>query len=308
MADLKNIVVLYGGSSSEREVSLQSGNRVYDALIDLGHEVFLIDLNEIEDLEHLKQHDLVFIALHGHEGESGQLQKKLDELNILYTGSGYLACSNTWNKSSFKDILEKESLPTPRGFSVNKLHDDIQSPFEIFHEKYNIEIKDLFLKPEEDGSSIDIFEISSKNDLINAIQLASNPDRAFIFEEAIKYKEYTVSIINNKCLPILEIKTNNSFYDYDAKYLSNDTQLIEANLNKSEKEIVTHLSIKAFNAFNCSGWARVDILQDTHGSFYILEINTVPGMTSHSCLPRSAELNGISYKELINTIIKDAEF
>ena len=227
MADLKNIVVLYGGSSSEREVSLQSGNRVYDALIDLGHEVFLIDLNELRDLEHLKQHDLVFIALHGHEGESGQLQKKLDELNILYTGSGYLACSNTWNKSSFKDILEKESLPTPRGFSVNKLHDDIQSPFEIFHEKYNIEIKDLFLKPEEDGSSIDIFEISSKNDLINAIQLASNPDRAFIFEEAIKYKEYTVSIINNKCLPILEIKTNNSFYDYDAKYLSNDTQSVD---------------------------------------------------------------------------------
>ena len=307
MAEIKKIIVLYGGASSEREVSLDSGEAIYKALLDLGYSVNLKDFNDVDKLEYLKEFDLVFIALHGFEGESGDLQKSLDSLGILYTGSNYLACKNTWNKTNFKNILKSVSISTPRGFSVENIHFDMQSPFDIFNTKHDSDIKKLFLKPEEDGSSIDIFEINSDTDLVNSIRNAQIPNRAFIFEESIKHREYTVSIINGKCLPIIEIKTSNSFYDYDAKYISDNTQLLEVELDQSTKEEINNLSLQAFNKLGCSNWGRVDILEDAIGNFYVLEINTVPGMTSHSCVPRSAELAGISYKELVQLIIKDVQ-
>ena len=216
MAEIKNIIVLYGGASSERDISLESGKGIYEAIKQLGYLVTLKDYNDLGELENLKEYDLVFIALHGFEGESGILQKNLDNLGILYTGSKYLSCKNTWNKTRFKDILESALIPTPRGFSVERIHSDMQSPFNNFHKKYSEDIQNLFLKPEEDGSSVDIFEVNCEGDLEHAIRDAQNPNRAFIFEESIKFKEFTVSILDNKCLPVIEIKTTNSFYDYDA--------------------------------------------------------------------------------------------
>lgn len=306
MANIKKIIILYGGSSSEREVSIKSGEGIFQACQDLGYDTKLVDLNNISDLNSLKEFDIVFIALHGFEGESGTLQKNLDEMGISYTGSSYDACKNTWNKSKFKNILESKSIPTPRGFSIKTFDKEIQSPFSIFKEKYGEEIKELFLKPEEDGSSIDIFQIKSLADLSKSVLSAKNTDRGFLFEESINHREFTVSILNNKCLPILEIKTENSFYDYDAKYISNSTQLIEADFKKELKKEIEDLSLGAFKALGCSGWGRVDLLQDKEGKFYILEINTVPGMTNHSCVPKSAALAGISYKKLVNLIIDDA--
>ena len=306
MASIKKIIILFGGSSSEREVSIKSGEGIFQACQDLGYDAKLVDLNNISDLNTLKEFDIVFIALHGFEGESGTLQKNLDEMGISYTGSSYDACKNTWNKSKFKNILESKSIPTPRGFSIKTFDKEIQSPFSIFKEKYGEEIKELFLKPEEDGSSIDIFQIKSLADLSKSVLSAKNTDRGFLFEESINHREFTVSILNNKCLPILEIKTENSFYDYDAKYISNSTQLIEVDFKKELKKEIEDLSLGAFKALGCSGWGRVDLLQDKEGKFYILEINTVPGMTNHSCVPKSAALAGISYKKLVNLIIDDA--
>ena len=306
MAEIKNIVVLYGGSSSEREVSLKSGKGINHSLLEIGLESSLKDFSDIKNLQSLAEYDLVFIALNGFEGESGRLQKELDNLNIRYTGSSSIACMNTWNKSSFKKILEENAISTPRGFSVERLDASMESPFAIFYNKHNTAIEKMFLKPVEDGSSIDIFEINSDNDLTNSINKSINPDRPFIFEEAIKNREFTVTILNNQCLPILEIITQNSFYDYDAKYISNDTQLLEADLCKEDKERINDLSLRAYKETGCSGWGRVDILQDTDEQFYILEINTVPGMTSHSCVPRSAALAGFSYNDLVEQIIKDA--
>jgi D-alanine-D-alanine ligase len=306
MAEIKSIVVLYGGASSERDISLESGKGIYEAIDQLGYFVKLKDYNNLEKLEDLKKYDLVFIALHGFEGESGILQKNLDNLGILYTGSKYLSCKNTWNKSKFKDILESALIPTPRGFSVERIHSNMQSPFDKFHKEYNEDIKNLFLKPEEDGSSVDIFEVNCESDLEIAIRDAQNPNRAFIFEESIKFKEFTVSILDNKCLPIIEIKTTNNFYDYDAKYISDTTQLIEADLDEKNKNKIHDMALNAFKELGCIKWGRVDILQDKNQHLYILEINTVPGMTSHSCFPRAAEISGISYKELVQIIIEDA--
>ena len=135
MAEIKSIIVLYGGASSERDISLESGKGIYEALEQLGYFVTLKDFNNLEKLEDLKKYDLVFIALHGFEGESGILQKDLDNLGILYTGSKYLSCKNTWNKSKFKDILESAHIPTPRGFSVERIHSNMQSPFNNFNKK-----------------------------------------------------------------------------------------------------------------------------------------------------------------------------
>ena len=306
MAEIKNIIVLYGGASSERDISLESGKGIYEAIKQLGYLVTLKDYNDLGELENLKEYDLVFIALHGFEGESGILQKNLDNLGILYTGSKYLSCKNTWNKTRFKDILESALIPTPRGFSVERIHSDMQSPFNNFHKKYSEDIQNLFLKPEEDGSSVDIFEVNCEGDLQNAIRDAQNPNRAFIFEESIKFKEFTVSILDNKCLPVIEIKTTNSFYDYDAKYISDTTQLIEADLDEKNKNKIHDMALKAFKELGCLKWGRVDILQDKNEQFYILEINTVPGMTSHSCFPKAAEILGVSYKELVQRIIQDA--
>ena len=308
MGNIKKIVILYGGSSSEREVSIKSGEGIYKACKDLGYYADLLDLNDLNlnkpDL--LYEFDIVFIALHGFEGESGKLQKKLDEMGILYTGSNQHACEKTWNKAKFKNILNLESISTPRGFSVDRLCKDMDSPFEMFQEKYNQKVEQLFLKPAEDGSSVDTFQINSSDDVEQSFKKALDPNRAFIFEESIKYKEFTVSILDNKCLPVLEVKYENDFYDYDAKYISNETQLNEANLEDSLKKEIELLSLEAFNAVGCTGWGRVDLLQDSKEKFYILEINTVPGMTSHSCVPKSAALAGMPYKDLIKSIIENA--
>ena len=306
MANIKKIIILFGGSSSEREVSIKSGEGIFQACQDLGYDAKLVDLNNISDLNSLKEFDIVFIALHGFEGESGTLQKDLDEMGILYTGSNQHACEKTWNKARFKNILNLESISTPRGFSVDRLHEDMDSPFEMFQEKYNQKVEQLFLKPAEDGSSVDTFQINSSDDVEQSFKKALDPNRAFIFEESIKYKEFTVSILDNKCLPVLEVKYENDFYDYDAKYISNETQLNEVNLEDSLKKEIELLSLEAFNAVGCTGWGRVDLLQDSKEKFYILEINTVPGMTSHSCVPKSAALAGMPYKDLIKSIIENA--
>ena len=304
MGSINTIAVLYGGSSSEREVSIQSGMGVHNAICDLGYESDLIDFKDLNNLNELKIFDFIFIALHGFEGESGKLQKDLNDLNILYSGSGPAACSKTWNKKITKKILKENDINTPISISISEFSYQVannglnMSPYDCFR-PFNY----LFLKPDEDGSSIDIFKISDDESLKNAYKKCTNNKRGFLFEEYIEGRELTVTVIDKECFPPIEIITKNEFYDYDAKYISDDTLHIEAKLSKSELIDIKSISLEAFEALNCKAWARIDLIQDKKGNFYVIEINTVPGMTSHSNVPKSGSLLGLTYNEVVQKII-----
>ena len=303
MREINNIAVLYGGSSSEREISLKSGNGVHKAILELGYESSLIDFRDLESLEKLINFDYIFIALHGFEGEGGKLQENLDNLNIRYSGSGPDACRNTWNKKLTKEILYKNDIRTPNWLDLTFGAEVVQkglnaSSFDKFRP-----FDHLFLKPQEDGSSIDIFKISDNESLRDAYQKCVKPDREFLFEEYINGREITVTIINKKCFPPIEILTNNDFYDYDAKYISDDTLHVEAELSDKELKQIESISLNAFEVLDCKGWGRVDLLQDQMGNFNVIEINTVPGMTAHSNVPKSGSLLGLSYSDVVKEII-----
>ena len=304
MGNINKIAVLYGGSSSEREVSIQSGKGVHNAICDLGYESDLIDFKDLNNLNELKIYDFIFIALHGFEGEAGKLQRDLDDLNILYSGSGPEACMKTWNKKVTKEILKENNINTPVSLSISEfsLEDANQSLNTSSFDRFR-PFNYLFLKPEEDGSSIDIFKISDEESLKNAYKKCTNRERGFLFEEYIDGRELTVTVIDKECYPPIEIITKNEFYDYDAKYISDDTLHIEAKLTQSELVDIKSVSLEAFEALNCKAWARVDLIQDKKGNFYVIEINTVPGMTSHSNVPKSGSLLGLTYNEVVQKII-----
>ena len=301
---MNKIAVVYGGSSSEREISLQSGMGVHKAICDLEYESDLIDFKNLSNIHELKVYDFVFIALHGFEGESGKLQKDLDDLNILYSGSGPEACSNTWNKKITKKILNENNINTPISIGISEFSYQVAnnglniSPYDCFR-PFNY----LFLKPYEDGSSIDIFKISDDESLKNAYKRCTNHKRGFLFEEYIEGRELTVTIIDKECFPPIEIITKNEFYDYDAKYISDDTLHVQAELTQNELDEIKSVAMNAFEALDCKAWARVDLIQDKKGSFYVIEINTVPGMTSHSNVPKSGSLLGLTYSEVVQKII-----
>ena len=297
MEEIKKIIVICGGSSSEREISLQSGKGVYDALKKLGYETTIVDFKTISDFNIFKTYDLIFIALHGFEGEGGNLQEKFDDLSIPYTGSGPEACRNTWDKNTCKTILKSHNVMTPSWKYYETLKPFLNDPFKDFQNK------NYFLKPSQEGSSVDIFKIKDEKDFMVALNKANNIDRPFLMENCIDGKEFTVTIINDECMPVIEIVTENEFYDYDAKYISNNTGLIEANLTSEEHSAINVVASNAYNALNCRGWARIDILQDITGQFHVLEINTVPGMTSHSCVPKSGSFLGLEYEEVVQNII-----
>tara|TARA_X000000950_G_C13801472_1_gene613715 strand:+ start:235 stop:1203 length:969 start_codon:yes stop_codon:yes gene_type:complete len=318
MDELNKIAVLYGGTSLERDISLKSGEAVYRSILDLGYKSNLIDFKGLSSLNILKKYDFIFIALHGFEGEGGELQRKLDALNIPYSGSSYEACFNTWNKALTKEILRQKNLKTPNwrliedNYKLESLDEDSNLlPFKKHSDKeFSSTIINtfgkkgsVFLKPITDGSSLDIYKISSNKQFLESIKSSSDPNRIFMIEEAIEGREFTMTIIDEQCYPPIEIITKNQFYDYDAKYLSNETRLEKAVLNNEEMENIMEISLSAFKALKCRAWGRVDLMQNINGEFYIIEINTVPGMTNHSCVPRSGQFLGLSFNDVVKKII-----
>ena len=298
---VKKITVLYGGQSSEREVSLESGKYIYQSIKDLGYETQLIDYPAEFLLDKFSHEDLVFIALHGKDGESGELQNHLKEQGVLYTGSGDEACKKTWNKDTFKKILRENNIPTPNWISVPSLL-EIKSLEDLLFKSLDLS-NNIFLKPAEDGSSIDVFKISTSKDLEMAISNCVNANRQFIFEESINHRELTVPILNGKCLPAVEIITPEIFYNFNAKYVNEDTKLNNLNLSFDKKKELEQICLKTLKVTKCRGWLRIDLMQDSDGNFYVLEVNTAPGMTSHSLFPKSAQSIGLSYNSLVQEII-----
>ena len=299
---MNKICVLYGGNSSERSVSLKSGKYIYESLIIKGYEASLIDYKHLIDLGELKYFDLVFIALHGEEGESGILQSKLEEAGIKYTGSGFKSCKNTWDKENCKNILKQHNLPTPKFFVYETFQEIIESKQQLNQEFK----KGAFIKPCKEGSSIDIIKIMdfSKTDLEEIKVNLVDKDRKFLVERFIEGREFTVGFLNDQILEPLEIITEREFYDFSAKYDDEETKIIKADLRQEDLQTLKEIAKDSFNILGMKKWGRVDILQDKKGDFFILELNTVPGMTDHSLLPYAASLIGFSFEDLVDEIAK----
>lgn len=294
------VAVLMGGPSREREVSLMSGQAVYEALIRSGADAHVVDVQD-DCISQLKQgkFDRAFVVLHGRFGEDGVVQGVLETLKIPYTGSGVMASALSMDKVRTKYILSALELPT--------------LPFQFVRSKNDLEkaVKQfglpLCVKPIHEGSSNGVSCVESFDKLSEAYDVAAEYHDDIIAEPWIKGREFTVAILDGKPLPVIEMAVDNGFYDYHAKYISDDTHFYcPAKISEADTKQLQMLAVKTFEALGCGGWSRVDFLQDQSGKFYITENNTVPGMTSHSLVPQAAAAAGINYDELVMRILSTA--
>lgn len=290
------VAVLYGGDSAEREVSLNSGAAVYEALCGAGVDAFLIDVDaSIVTRLQSEKIDRVFIALHGAGGEDGRIQALLEFMQLPYTGSRVQASALAMDKWKSKQIFTAEGIATPeyRSLSEANLNSVVGELGEL-----------LMIKPAHEGSSIGMSRVTSRDQLQQAYQAAAQYDSSVFAEQLIEGAEYTVAVLGEEALPPIKLETDHQFYDYDAKYIADDTRYLCPCGLPSEKETeLKQLAVKAFQALGCEGWGRVDFMADQHGAFYTLEVNTVPGMTSHSLVPMAAKASGLDFSTLVLNIL-----
>ncbi|MFT6732960.1 MAG: D-alanine-D-alanine ligase [Polaribacter sp.] len=295
--------VLYGGENAEREISLLSGNAVYEALIKEGINAVKIDTKE-NLLNQLiaEKIERAFIVLHGRDGEDGVVQGFLKFLNIPYTGSDTSSSALTMNKAHSKVIAKNEGIKTALFSLVDKNKKYLLRDAIAEISKLNLP---LFVKPVREGSSVGMSKVESATSLVMAVELAQKYDSVMI-EQYVPGKEYTVTILNDVALPSISMVTANSFYDYEAKYKSDETQYFcPSGLNDEDEHAVQQLALQSFRALGCSGWGRVDFIRDeVSQNFMLLEVNTVPGMTKTSLVPKSAKANGLSFEMLVIEILK----
>jgi len=294
------VAVLYGGRSAEREVSLKSGGMVLAALRKKGVDAHPFDPKD-RDLQDLVRERFarVFIALHGRFGEDGTLQGVLEWLGIPYTGSGVLASALAMDKLRTKRLWAAEGLPSARYEVLDR-----QSDLNAVAKRLGTP---LFVKPASEGSSVGMSKVRKGADLEEAFALAVNYDPVVLAEKFIDGPELTVAILGEQVLPIIRIETPREFYDYEAKYIADDTRyLIPCGLPARKEKELQALSLKAFRALGCRGWGRVDLMLDKRGRPYLLEVNTSPGMTDHSLVPMAARAVGISYEDLCVKVLEMA--
>lgn len=296
--------VLYGGSSAEREVSLMSGRGVCDALRGEGVDAHLFDTGE-QSLQALAEarFDRVFIALHGRYGEDGTMQGALELLGIPYTGSGPLASSLAMDKLMTKQIWRHHGLPTPDSQILTD-GDDL----ETIASELGLPV---IVKPPHEGSTLGLTRVERPEEMRAAFELAARYDRVAMAERFIDGRELTVPILGKgaqaRALPIIEIIAPGGNYDYVHKYVSDATQYIcPAELSISLTESIQRIAERAYVALGCEGWGRADVMLDREGQPWLLELNTSPGMTSHSLVPMSAAAMGMSYAQLCLAILADA--
>ena len=289
------IAVLMGGYSTEREISLMSGKAVYKALLKNNVECFPFDLTE-DNLDKLwiKEFDKAFIVLHGRGGEDGYIQSLLDKRMVTFTGSGVEASNLCMNKAHTKDVWLKHELPLSPSIvaTQGKPIDPIDFPLP------------WAVKPTMEGSSIGITKVENKNELDTALELAWQYNDEALIEHWIEGDEYTVAILGNQALPSIKIMSDHDFYDYDSKYFSNKTEyLCPSDLSEQQEKNIRTIAMKAFNLTGASDWGRVDFILDKNKNPYLLEINTVPGMTSHSLVPMAAKAAGMNFEQLVLKIL-----
>jgi D-alanine-D-alanine ligase len=298
------VAVLMGGVSGEREVSLKSGAAVLQALKNQGVDATAFD-PKFQPLTELANFQRAFINLHGRFGEDGCIQGALEMMHIPYTGSGVMASSIGMDKWRTKLLWRANGIVTPDFEMVKE-----SSDFAAIEKKLGLP---LFVKPANEGSSIGISKVKNAGDLKAAYALAAKADPLVIAEKFVGGGEYTVGIIGNdkqdlRALPIIRIVPKNEFYDYEAKYLRDDTEyLCPSGLSAEKEKQIQAEALMAFQTIGCRGWGRVDFLMDVHGQHYFLEINTSPGMTDHSLVPMAAKAAGISFEALVIKILELAD-
>lgn len=301
-AEFGKVAVLLGGNSAEREVSLRSGHAVLNALLRQGVDAVAVDPAH-DDITELKKQGFarVFIALHGRGGEDGCIQGFLSTLQMPFTGSDLLSSAIAMDKSRSKQIWQSYQLPTARYQIIIKDRFDPAQAEDILTSLSGT----VMVKPVNEGSSIGMAKAESVAELVDALQAAFKFDHKVLLESWINGQEYTVSMLNGKALPAIRMHTENAFYDYQAKYQSADTQYFcPCGLAGEELAELNQLATQAFAALGCSGWGRVDCMRDQQGSWYLLEANTVPGMTETSLVPKAAKQAGYDFDRLVLEILK----
>lgn len=296
-----NIAVLLGGESSEREVSLNSGSAVVRAFEkyadDLDRDVIALDVNTADIMSTVKANDVAhcFLALHGGDGEDGTVQALLKTLGVSYTGSDMAACALAMDKYRSKLIWRAANIATADFMLVDSQTSWKDVEAALGHK--------MMIKPANEGSSIGMSVVVDEASFNQAMSLAARYDSLIIAEKWIEGNEYTVAILAGEALPMIRMKTDNHFYDYEAKYQTNDTQyIIPCGLSETQEKEIQQQALKAFNLLGCKGWGRVDVMTDADGAYYFLEANTSPGMTDHSLVPMAAAAKGISFEQLVGEI------
>jgi len=323
----RTVALLVGGASAEREVSKHSSEGIYQALLELGYTVKLIDpaygikqpINSQDFFTHENHFpvsarnyleavnsslfddvDIAFLGLHGEFGEDGIIQSLLELRGINYTGSGVAASSLTMDKMMSKLVMRHHHVSVPEGFvvdknySLNKIVDEITS-------KYSFP---LVVKPNDQGSTFGLSICEKEDEIVAALDLAFRYTKKVLVEEFIPGRELTVGVLGNQVLPVLEIRPKHALYDYECKYTAGMSEYIcPADIPENLAERIKAAALQAFAVLGCSGYARIDFRLNAHNEFYCLEVNSLPGMTSTSLLPKAAKAIGISFTELVDTII-----
>ena len=298
----QKIAVLMGGTSAEREVSLNSGNAVLNALRTQGYDAHPVDPKEVSVLE-LKQQgfERAFNILHGRGGEDGIIQGALEQIGLPYTGCDVMTSALTMDKMRTKMLWKGFGLPIAEMEIVTKENVTELNPSKIV-ERLGLP---LMVKPSREGSSVGLTKVNAVEELTVAVETALECDDTVLIEEWLSGVEMTVPVLDNQVLPAVQIIPDGEFYDYHAKYISDNTQYIcPAPLSKAREEELHKLAKAAYDAVGCRSWSRIDVMTDSKGEFRLVEVNTTPGMTNHSLFPKSAATVGYTFEKLVEKILE----
>jgi D-alanine-D-alanine ligase len=295
----KKIGVMMGGLSREREVSLRTGKAILKALTEKGYPALAIDVGlDIAEVLIREKVEVAFMALHGRFGEDGTIQGMLELMKIPYTGSGVLASALALHKIMAKKFFFCEHIPTPTYEVFRREEIEKNSP------RTSSLPLPVVVKPAREGSTIGVSIVKKKEELPPALQEAGRYDEEILVEEFMKGKEITVGILEDIPLPIIEIVPRSGFYDYQSKYTKGETEyIIPARIPREKYLYAQEISLKAFQVLGCSGCARVDLMTDEEGNPFVIDVNTMPGMTETSLLPKAALYAGISFEDLVERIL-----
>ncbi|MDO4626019.1 MAG: D-alanine--D-alanine ligase [Pasteurellaceae bacterium] len=298
----QKIAVLLGGSSAEREVSLNSGNAVLTALRNLGYDAHPIDPQQVA-VANLKQmgFDRAFNILHGRGGEDGIVQGVLESIGLPYTGCGVMTSALTMDKMRTKMLWKAFGLPIAEMEIVTKTD---RATFDAQQVVERLGLP-LMVKPSREGSSVGLTKVKKAEELNTAVDYALQFDETILIEEWLDGDEMTVPVLDDQVLPAVKIIPEGEFYDYEAKYVSDNTQYVcPAPMSEQREQELKKLVKQAYDVVGCQGWSRIDVMTDSQGNFRLVEVNTTPGMTSHSLFPKSAATVGYSFEQLVEKILE----
>lgn len=300
MNSFGKVAVVMGGWGAEREVSLNSGAAVLKALLSQGVDAHGVDAgHDVIDVLKAGNFDRVFNILHGRIGEGGVLQGALELLQIPYTGCGVMASAISMDKLMTKRIWQGSGLKTPAYAVLND-----ETDFDAVVAEYGLP---LMVKPADEGSSVGMTKVTKAEQLPEAYKFAKQYDSSVFAEQWVTGTEYTIAILGDQALPVIRVETDNTFYDYEAKYKSDETRyLCPCGLAAEAEQEIQMLAKQAFDLLGATSWGRIDLMQDEAGQSWLIELNTAPGMTSHSLVPKAAAAIGISFEELVVKVLETA--